>query len=83
MMKKYTRILLVLFSWISVFPLMAENTLPSTDFTHGRHSLRLGWGLGTRQLFHDYHDLNFIMPPSNMQFFPKIHITRFGERFWV
>lgn len=67
MMKKYTRILLLLFSWMSVFPLMAEDTTPSTDFIHGRHSLRFGWGLGTRQLFHDYHDLNFIMPPSNMQ----------------
>ena len=66
-MKKYTLILILLFSWISVLPLMAENTAPSTDFTHGRHSLRLGWALGTRQLLHDYHDLNFIMPPSNMQ----------------
>ena len=66
-MKKYTRILLLLFSWISVFPLMAENTTPSTDFTHGRHSLRLGWGLGTRQLYHDYQDLNCIIPPKYMQ----------------
>lgn len=66
-MKKYTRILLLLFSWISVFPLMAENTTPSADFTHGRHSLRFGWGLGTRQLYHDYQDLNCIMPPKYMQ----------------
>ena len=72
MMKKYTRILLVLFSWISVFPLMAENTTLSTDFTHGRHSLRFGWGLGSRQLYHDYQDLNFIMPPSPIQGISRI-----------
>ena len=63
-MKKCTAILLLLFSWIVIFPLMAENNASSANLIHGRHSLRLGWGLGTRQLFNDYEDLNFIMPPS-------------------
>ena len=61
-MKKLVFILGIL---LLSLPMMAESK--SSDFKHGRHSLRLGWGLGTRQLFHDYHDLNFIMPPSNMQ----------------
>ena len=61
-MKKLVLILSILVFALST---MAEGN--SSELNHGRHSLRLGWGLGTRQLFHDYHDLNFIMPPSNMQ----------------
>ena len=61
-MKKLVFILGIL---LLSLPMMAESK--SSDFNHGKHSFRLGWGLGTRQLFHDYHDLNFIMPPSNMQ----------------
>lgn len=63
-MKKCIVILLLFFSWISVIPLMAENNVLSTDFVHGRHSLRLGWGLGTKHLYNDYADLNTIIPPS-------------------
>ena len=61
-MKKLVFILGIL---LLSLPMMAESK--SSDFNHGKHSFRLGWGLGTCQLFHDYHDLNFIMPPSNMQ----------------
>ena len=61
-MKKLVFILGIL---LLSLPMMAESK--SSDFNNGKHSFRLGWGLGTRQLFHDYHDLNFIMPPSNMQ----------------
>ena len=46
-------------------PVMAEDS--ASELNHGRHSLRLGWGLGTRQLFHDYGDLNYIAPPSSIQ----------------
>ena len=66
-MKKLVFILGIL---LLSLPMMAESK--SSDFNHGKHSLRLGWGLGTRQLFHDYHDLNFIMPPSPIQGISRI-----------
>lgn len=53
-MKKCIFILLLLLSWISVIPLMAENNVPSTDFVHGRHALRLGWGLGSNHPYKNY-----------------------------
>ena len=66
-MKKLVFILAIL---LLSLPMMAESK--SSDFNHGKHSLRVGWGLGTRQLFHDYHDLNFIMPPSPIQSISRI-----------
>ena len=45
----------------------AANGFAANEFTHGRHSLRLGWGLGTKQLMYDYGDLNWIEPPSFVQ----------------
>ena len=57
-------IILTIFSMMSL-PVMAEDS--ASELNHGRHSLRLGWGLGTRQLFHDYGDLNYIAPPSSIQ----------------
>lgn len=63
--------LVVIFSILLLsLPMMAESK--SSDFKQGKHSLRLGWGLGTKQLFHDYKDLNFIMPPSPIQGMNKI-----------
>jgi hypothetical protein len=59
-------------------PMMAESK--SSDFKHGKHSLRLGWGLGTRHLFHDYEDLNLIMPPSHIQGVNKI--TRYDNPYY-
>ena len=53
-MKKCIFILSLLFSWISVIPLMAENNVPSTDCVHGRHSLRIGWGLGSNHPYKNY-----------------------------
>lgn len=45
-------------------PMMADDSV--SEFNHGRHSLRLGWGLGTKQLYGNFEDLIFIMPPSYM-----------------
>ena len=74
-MKKLVFILGIL---LLSLPMMAESK--SSDFNHGKHSFRLGWGLGTRQLFHDYHDLNFIMPPSHIQGVNKI--TRYDNPYY-
>lgn len=61
-MKKLVLILSILVFALST---MAEGN--SSELNHGRHSLRLGWGLGTKQFYADYKNLLFVMPPSAIQ----------------
>lgn len=57
-------IILTIFSVMSL-PLMAEDG--ASELNHGRHSLRLGWGLGDKFLYSSYNDLIYVLPPSSMR----------------
>lgn len=59
------KLILILSILVLSLPAMAEDN--KSELNYGRHSLRLGWGLGTRQLFYDYGDLHYIVPPTSIQ----------------